>query len=163
MNGVRHNQRIRWARDLIDDIRYALRVTAKSPRYALSVALTVAVGISATTVVFSVVNAVVLKPLPYPQPDRIVLLGNRSTSGVQPGISAPRFLVWRDATRVFDHPAAYALRGSMTLRRGTGVEPVVTGRVSVEFFQLFGASLIAGREFTVDEDRPAAARVVVLG
>jgi predicted permease len=146
----------------MSDVRHALRVAWRSPRHSLTVVLTLTLGIAATTAVFSVANAVLLEPLPYPHPDRIVALGNSSRDGFQLGVSAPRFLVWRDTTTVFEDAAAYVVRGSMNLRRGAGAEQVIAGRASVEFFELFGASFAAGRGFVESEDRPAGGRVVVL-
>jgi predicted permease len=143
------------------DLRHALRSFARNPGFAAVIVLTLGVGIGATTAVFSVVNAVVLRPLAAPHADRLV----RSlaiSGGVSTAVPSPYTLrVWKDARDVFEDVSAHRL-DSVPLMGTSQPEQVSVGRVSEAFFRLFGASLVAGRTFTVDEDRPNGPAVAVL-
>jgi putative ABC transport system permease protein len=143
------------------DLRHTIRSLARTPGFAAVVILTLGLGIGATTAVFSVVNAVVLRPLKAPHADRLV----RSlsiTRGAPSGVPSPATLkVWKDLPDVFEDVAAHRL-DSVPLIGTTEPEQVSVGRVSEAFFRLFGASLVAGRTFTADEDRPNGPAVVVL-
>jgi putative ABC transport system permease protein len=148
---------------LLQDVRYAIRSLRKAPGFSVAALLTLAMGIGATTAVFSVVNSVLLRPFPYPDPDRIVLLmstlrGHASSLGV----SSPRFTVWRQSVTAFQDVAAYQFGGAMTLTNRDRAERITVGRVSADFFRLFGARVAQGRSFTAEEDRPQGARVAVL-
>ena len=143
------------------DLRHTIRSLARTPGFAAVVILTLGLGIGATTAVFSVVNAVVLRPLKAPHADRLV----RSLSisrGAPSGVPSPATLkVWKDLPDVFEDVSAHRL-DSVPLIGTTEPEQVSVGRVSEAFFRLFGASLVAGRTFTADEDRPNGPAVVVL-
>jgi putative ABC transport system permease protein len=111
-----------------------------------------------------VVNTVLLKPLPYPDADRIVQLLNSSPQGSFPGASVPKYNVWRAQTQVLEDVAAYDTGGpGINISGGDRPEQVKGIHVSHEFFRLFGAPVTLGRTFTPDEDRPRGGNVVVLG
>jgi putative ABC transport system permease protein len=143
------------------DLRHTLRSCARNPGFAAVVVLTLGVGIGATTAVFSVVNAVVLRPLKAPHADRLV----RSlsvNSGRSTEVPSPYTLkVWNGLSDVFEDVSAHRL-DSVPLIGSSQPEQISVGRVSEAFFRLFGAPLVAGRTFTVDEDRPNGPAVAVL-
>jgi putative ABC transport system permease protein len=143
------------------DLRYAAHALAKSPAFSAVAILTLALGIGADTAIFSVVNAVLLKPLPFPDPDRIVMFMYNSPQGSGPSGSATEFNVWREKTDVFQDVSAYRF-GVMNLTGGASPEQVQSAQVSADFFRLFGAPIARGRSFTAEEDRPNAGKVVVL-
>lgn len=143
------------------DLQHTLRVWARKPGFAAVVVLTLGLGIGAATAVFSVVNAVVLRPLNAPHADRLVrsaIVDNGRTTDMP----APQTLrVWTDLRDVFEDVSAHRL-DSVPLMGTSEPEQISVGRVSAGFFRLFGASLIAGRTFNPDEDRPNGPAVAVL-
>src|SRR3977135_380826 len=147
--------------DLLQDLRHSLRTLRRSPGFTIAVVAALALGIGANTAIFSVVNTVLLKPLPYPDPDRLMMFLNTSPQGSGPGASPTKFNVWRQQTRAFQDVAAYRFN-VVNLTGTSDPEQLAAGQVSADFFRLFGAPVIAGRTFTVDEDRPNGGRVVVL-
>jgi predicted permease len=157
----RHGRGTRWVEDTRRDLRHTLRVLASNPGFAAVVVLTLGLGIGSATAVFSVVNAVVLRPLNAPDADRLVrsLSVNNGRSTDMP--SAYALKVWKDLRDVFEDVSAHRL-DSVPLMGVPQPEQVSVGRVSEPFFRLFGASVIAGRTFSPDEDRPKGAAVVVL-
>jgi predicted permease len=147
----------------LSDIRYALRTLRKSPGFTATALLALALGIGANTAIFSVVNAVLLKPLTYPDADRIVQLKVISPNGDNFSASATKFNSWRRLTQIFESVAAYEYNGaSYNLTGGVFPEQVHTIRVSADYFHLLGAPLVQGRAFTADEDRPNAGHFAVL-
>jgi putative ABC transport system permease protein len=146
---------------LLRNVRFALRALAKSPGFTTVAILTLALGIGANTAIFSVVNTVLLKPLPYPDPDRIVMFISTSPEGSGPFASATKFNVWREKTDTFQDVSAYRF-GVMNLIGGTSPQQVQSGQVSADFFRLFGAIIVRGRSFTAEEDRPNAGKVALL-
>jgi putative ABC transport system permease protein len=148
---------------LPQDIRYALRMLAKNPGFSAVAILTLALGIGANTAIFSVVNTVLLRPLPYPRPDRIVLLENSYQQGNGPVISIPKFIAFQEQSRILQNLAAYDLGGArMNLTGGDRPEQLKGMHVSAEFFSLFGAPVQMGRTFSSDEDRPNGPQVAVI-
>ena len=146
---------------LWNDLRYTLRTLVKAPAFTLAAVAAVALGIGANTAVFSVLDAVLLKPLAAPDPDRIVFFMNTSPQGSGPAASPAKFAHWRRQTSVVEQVSAFT--GAAMNYTGTGeVEPFQAGRVSADFFRLFGAPLMSGRTFSADEDLPNGPRVVVL-
>lgn len=148
--------------NLLRDLRYALRQLRKSPGFAFTAILTLALGIGATTAIFSVVNAVCLKPLNYPHPDRIVQFLLKLPQGARPGASVPDFHIWREQTRVFQDVSAYNFDGARLNLTGGVPEQIRGIHVTAGYFRLFGAPMLLGRTFTVNEDRPNSGKVVVL-
>jgi len=123
----------------------------------------IAVGIGVNTAVFSVINAVLLKPLTYPNPQELVSLTNTSAEGSFPGASIPKFSLWRQQTSIFQQVAAYDFGGAgLNITEGDHPQQVQGVHVSADYFAVFGAPVIAGRTFTAEEDSPNGGRVTVL-
>jgi hypothetical protein len=151
---------------LIQDIRYALRALRRNRAFAFIAILTLGLGIGATTAIFTVVDAVLLKPLPYPDPNRLLTLWERSRAdGMEDGVAPANFYDWREQSRSFTRMAAIdpypdfilsGLPGDSTARRLSGAD------VSADFFSLLGARMELGRDFLAEEDRPGRNHVVIL-
>lgn len=153
---------LRWLDELGADFRYALRFLRKSPGFTLLAAGSLALGIGANTAIFSVVSAVLLKPLDYPNASRIVEFGHRS-SMIEGFLSnVPEFHLYQRQTSVFEEVAAYDMAGpGFNLTEGRP-EQIRGIHVTEGYFRLFGAPVILGRTFTKQEDAPNGGRVVVL-
>ncbi len=154
----------RWSivETFLSDLHYAFRQLRKSPGFASAAVITLALGIGANTAVFSVVNAVVLRPLPYAQPDRLVSVRSLITQGtpLPVSLSYPNFFDFRRYNRVFEHLVCY--RGTHFTLTGSGQPVHVDGEVvSWDLFPLLGIQPTVGRGFRPDEEKPGA-RVVVL-
>jgi predicted permease len=148
--------------DLWHDIRYGLRALKKNPGFAAISVLTLALGIGANTAIFSVVNSILLRPLPYKDPDRLVILGHAypKLDLIAP-VSPPGFLSYRDRGNVFES-AAVSTGGSVNMT-GQGEPERVQGRqVSASFFSTLGVAPIIGRDFTAEEDQPGKEFVAIL-
>jgi putative ABC transport system permease protein len=143
-------------------MRYAIRSLRSSPGFTLIALLTLALGIGANTAIFSFVNGVLLKPIPYRDPHSIVMVWEKPPGGYRNGISTLNFLDWKNQNTVFKHMAAATFGGSVTLS-GAG-EPVELqgSRVSASYFDIFGAQAVLGRTFASDEDQPGKSQVVIL-
>jgi predicted permease len=146
----------------LGDLRYTLRTLIKAPAFTLAAISALALGIGANAAIFSVLNAVLLKPLMAPEPDRVVFFMNTSPQGSGPAASPAKFAHWRQQTTVVEHAAAFN-NNLLNFASGDTVEQFRGGRVSAEFFQLFGAPVMRGRTFSNEEDRPNGAHVAVLG
>ena len=144
------------------DVRYALRMMRKSPGFAAIAISALALGIGANTAIFTVVDAVLLQPLPYPQADHLVSLGRKFPNGVGYSISIPKYMAWRN-NHVFRAMALFD-QGAPGVNLGSGDRPeqVKATHVSKDYFQLFGVAPTFGRTFTDVEDLPGGARVAVL-
>ena len=146
---------------LLQDIRYGIRLIAKSPGFAAIAILTLALGIGANTAVFSVVNGVLLNPLPYAQPDRLVAVYAKSKAFDHSSISYPNFLDWVRDQRSFSALAAY--RGDDYNLTGMGEPQYVSGEmVSANFFPVLGVNLVIGRQFRPEEDQIGAQPVALI-
>ncbi len=148
---------------LLQDIRYAFRTLTRQPSFSLVALLTLALGIGANTAIFSIVNTVLLRPLPYREPDRVVLLWSHWTNWAKTWVSEPELADYQRQARSLEHVAGFT-SASFNLTGGPGSEPlrVVGAQVQAAMFDALGAQPIAGRVFSADEDRPGRARVVVL-
>jgi len=145
------------------DIRHSLRLLRQSPGFTATAIAALALGIGANTAIFSVVNTVLLKPLAFPEPERIVVLETSSSQGSGPGASVPKYNAWRRTTQVLEDVAAYDPGGpGLNLSGGDHPEQLKGIHVSYEFFHLFGAQAAYGRTFTAEEDRPRGGNVIVL-
>ena len=143
------------------DLKYGVRMLARSPSFTAIAILTLALGIGANTVLFSVVNGVLLKPLPYLQPNSLVSLAESTAEFESSSISYPNFLDWQRANSTFSSIAAY--RGDDFTITGQGeTERVRVGMVSSTFFPILGVKMVAGRSFLPEEDRLGAAPVVLI-
>jgi len=143
------------------DVRYACRLIRRSPAFSLVMLVTVALGIGANTAIFSIVNAVLLRPFPYRAPEQLVILQERvSGGGLSP--SYPNFVDWREQNTAFDSISAVRANESFNFT-GTGEPERLQGRlVSAEFFSTLGVKPIVGRDFLPEEDRPGATPAVIL-
>jgi putative ABC transport system permease protein len=148
---------------LASDVKHAFRTFRRSPGFTVTAVAALALGIGANTAIFSVVDTVLLKPLPFPSADRIVILMNSSPQGNGPAASVPKYNVWRSQTQALQDVAAYDTGGpGLNLSMGDRPEQIKGIHVSREFFQLFGAQTQLGRTFTPEEDRPRGGNVAVL-
>jgi predicted permease len=147
---------------LLRDLRYALRQLRKSPGFTLTVVLTLALGIGANAAIFTVVNAVLLKPLNYPDADRIVQFLTTYSGGSGSVASIPKFYNWQQQTTIFKEVAAYDFAGPGFNLTGGRPEQVHGLHVTEGYFRLFGAPVMLGRTFTPQEDTPNGGKVVVL-
>jgi predicted permease len=154
---------IPWLEDIWRDLRFALRGLGKTPGFTIVAILVIAVGIGVNTAVFSVINAVLLKPLTYPDPQALVELRNVSAQGSFPGANIPKFNIWHRQTSVFQQVAAYDFGGAgLNITGGDHPEQVQGMHVSADYFAMFGAPVVAGRTFTAAEDSPHGGHVTVL-
>lgn len=152
-----------WIEDAWRDLRFALRSLAKTPGFAATAIVVLAVGIGANTAIFSVVNTILLKPLSYPEPESLVQLMNASPQGKFPGANVPKFNIWHQQTAVFQFVAGYDQGGAgLNLTGGDNPEQVQGLHVTADYFPLFGAPVQTGRTFTAAEDSPNGGHVVVL-
>ncbi len=153
-----------WLDSLLQDLRYGARMLRKNPAFTAVAVLTLALGIGANTAIFSVVNAVLLRPLPYPQPQKVLTLGIVYASGqASDAVESQQYIYWRDHSRSLDSPAAISgsIGGFNLLANGTPVH--VRGlKVTRQFFSAIGVQPMLGRGFREEEDRSGAPCVVVL-
>jgi predicted permease len=133
----------------------------RSPGFALAAVAALALGIGTNTAIFSVVNAVLLRPLRFPDPDRLVLFLNTTPQASFPAASPAKFAHWRQQTSVLQDVAAYR-PGVVNFTGSDNAEQLRSGHVSVDFFRLFGASVVRGRSFTAAEDLPNGEKVALL-
>ena len=146
--------------NLRHDVRYAVRSYAKAPSFTLVILMTLALGIGASTAIFSLVNGILLQPLPLPEPGRLVYANEINAKGDRISVSWPNFLDWRARARSFE-PLSLSREESYTL---TGIERAqrLRGRrVTGNFFHVLGVSPALGRGFTDEDDRPAAVPAVI--
>ncbi len=146
---------------LWQDLRYGARMLIKTPALTAIVILALALGIGANTAIFSVINAVVLKPLPYDHAEQLLFLNERSPVLDEMSISYPNFTDWRNQNHVFEKIGVYN-RNSYNLTGYGEAERILTGQVSADLFSALRVNAMIGRVFTNDEDKPGAQSVVVL-
>lgn len=158
------NPAVRWFDDLVSDVRMVGRLARRAPIFAATAIAMLVAGIGATTVVYSVLRQVLLQPLPYSEPDRIVQLFSQSPVEVNTLSSGSQFRFWHvETSRAFDALGAYQDRAaSVTLSSDGRLEPVRALRVSSEFFAVFRLPLALGRTFQREEDVSEGPRIVVL-
>jgi putative ABC transport system permease protein len=159
----RDMRRVNLIQDLLQDLRYAARILRKSPAFTVAAVLTLALSIGANTAIFSVVNAVLLRPLPFQNPDRLVMVWeDLSFMGFPQNTPAPaNFIDWKNRNHVFEDMAA--MHGDLMNLTGDGQpEEVEVKLVTANFFPLLGVRPLAGRTFLPEEDRSGAAHVVLL-
>jgi putative ABC transport system permease protein len=146
---------------LIQDLKHAFRMFRQNRAFTAAAVAALALGIGANTAIFSVVSAVLLKPVPFPEPDKVVLFMNTSPQGSGPAASPAKFSHWRQQTTVVQDATAFRTN-VVNYTGGEFPEQLRAGQVSADYFRLFGARLIMGRTFTPEEDRPGGEKVAVL-
>jgi predicted permease len=153
--------RSRVADNLIQDIRFALRQLRRSPIFALTASVTLALGLCAAVAIFAFVDAALIKPLPYQDPSRLVGVYERVPVFPQSNLSYADYLDWKRLNTSFASLAAYQSTG-VILTTSEGVERVPAARVSDDFLPTLGVAPILGRDFRPGEDLPEAPRTVLL-
>jgi putative ABC transport system permease protein len=149
-----------------NDLMFGVRMLCKNPAFALAAVVTLALGIGANTAIFSICNAVLFKPLPYADPDRIVMLWERTGNGALTPVAPANFVDWRSASRSFSEMAAlnpgFGGGLSFVLDRQRDAARLAGVRVSSNFFSLLGVRFALGRSFLPEEDRPGQNHVAIL-
>ena len=157
---------IPWVETLIQDLCFGLRMLRKNPGFTAVAVLTLALGVGATTAVFSVVNTVLLKPLPVSDSDHLVMLMTTGVSGtgrsISDSVSSPtKFEHWRAQSSVIQYVSAF-LPGAMNYTGGEVVEQLRSMRASADFFRCWGIRIVRGRTFTPEEDIPRGPRLALI-
>ena len=153
---------LRWARDAMQDVRYGLRGLRKSPRFTIAAVLTVVLGVGANATIFSVLNPLLFKPLPYPEPERIVNVFRTSPQSDRWPHSMANYLDHRARNTVFEHLAAINWEDTSLAEPAQPAERLFTLRTTGNFFALFGVGPLVGRTYTDADDQTGAAEVAVL-
>ena len=147
--------------DLLRDVRLAIRSLTKAPGFALAAILTLALGVGATSAIFSVVNGVVLRPMPYPDSESLVMVWEITPQSGQFSVAPANFFDWRKQATTFEGLAALG-NSDVTLQGPNGPEPMPGAYVSANFFKVMGVRPALGRGFTPEEEKPGGAGVIVL-
>ena len=164
---VAREQRVwMWPEQLWQDLRFAVRMLLKQPGFTIIAAVTLALGIGANTAIFSIVNAVLLRPLPYPKADRIVFLAEADKTNPAQGtfsVSLPDYLDWRRDNTVFENLALSRVEStSLSDIPGRNPEQISTALVTANFFKVIGMTAQVGRTFAEEEDKVGGALLVVI-
>src|SRR5436305_1298150 len=147
---------------LVRDLKQSLRMFAQSPAFTLAAVAALTLGIGANTAIFSVVNAVLLKPVAMPDADRVVVFINTSPRGPGgPAASPAKFAHYRRQTEIVQDVAAFNT-GVMNYTGGNFPEQLKSAKVSADFLKLIGAPFVLGRNFSADEDLPKGPKVAVI-
>lgn len=144
------------------DLKHSLHMFLENPGFTLSAIAALTLGIGANTAIFSVVDTVLLKPLSYPDSERIVRFESTFPEGSSSVASVTKFHLWQEYTNVFQNVTAYDLTGIGLNLTGVVPEQIHGVHVTADYFRLFGAPIALGRTFTAEEDRPNAGRTIVL-
>ena len=155
----RDARRVNWIQDFAQDLHFSLRMLRKSPAFTGVAVLTLALGIGANTAIFSIVNAVLLRPFSFPQPDRIVIVSEDAAGTV---VSYPNFADWKDDRNVFASTSAVRSDESYNFTGGGEPERLQGRLVSAGFLSTLKVSPALGHDFTSDDDRPGAEPKVLL-
>ena len=143
------------------DFRFALRQLRRSPGFTLTAILMLALGIGASVAIFAFVDAALIKPLPYRDPNRLVDVNERAAMFPRSNLSYQDYVDWKKMNKVFSAMEVYTGNGYL-LSTPTGTEPVPSARVSDGFFRVLGVKPVLGRDFYAGEDQPGAAETVIL-
>jgi hypothetical protein len=136
---------------ILQDLRYGVRTLLKTPGFTLIAVIALALGIGANTAMFSIVNGVLLRPVPYPEPERLLKLYTSQPQFERSSVSYPNFLDWQRNTRSFEQIAA--LRGETMMLTGQGTAERLRGAmVSATYFSILGEKPILGRTFNAQDD-----------
>ncbi|MFZ0592507.1 MAG: ABC transporter permease [Bryobacteraceae bacterium] len=144
------------------DLRYTIRQLQNSPGFTCSAIFVLALGISASVAIFSLVDAALIKPLPYRDPSRLVSVFETNPTGLRYPVSYPDYQDWKHFNKVFSSIDAYDVSGGFTLSTPSGPQMVAGTRVSAGFFHTLGIVPVLGRDFHSGEDLPAAPRTVLI-
>jgi putative ABC transport system permease protein len=147
---------------LFHDLKYGIRMLLKTPGFTIVAVIALTLGIGADSAIFSVVNAVLLRPLPYAESDRLVILRERSPQLEGMSVAYPNFIDWREQNRSFENIAVFRGRESYNLTGVGEPERLIGAQVSADVFAVLKVTAASGRVFTNDEDKPGAAPVAVL-
>jgi putative ABC transport system permease protein len=148
---------------LIQDLRYTVRILARAPGFTAVAVLTLALGIAANVSIFTLINGLILRPLPYPQAERVVQVDRQTKEGPYYGMSLIQFRTYRQQNQSFEYLAAYDILGSgLSLNTGSDAELIASRRISADFFRAVGIAPAMGRNFNSQDDRPGAPPVVIL-
>ena len=160
---ARDEYRSRLGDELVQDVHYAVRVVRRNPGFATAAALTFALGIGASTAMFSVVNGVLLRPLPYADPDRLLVVWEHDVARGHDRnvVAVPNFEAWRERSRSFAMMAGLVPLPA-TIAGAPNPERVMGAEVSPGYFRMLGVTPALGREFSADEERAGGADVLVL-
>src|SRR5882762_2927123 len=148
---------------ILQDFRYALRMLAKQPAFAAIAVVTLALGIGANTAIFSIINSVLLRPLPYPHADRIMVLNESTGPGQGFSVALPDYFDWQKETKTFEHLACtHKESRNLSGIPGREAERVSTASVTRNFFNVIGLTAQIGRVFSEDEDKVGAPPVAII-
>jgi putative ABC transport system permease protein len=152
-----------WMDTLLSQLQSAARTLWRNPRFTLTALAVLSLGVGTVSALFSVVDKVLLEPLPYPDPDRLVQLITSTSIGNQSLASIPKFLLWRDNTTSFEWMAASDIHvPEINFTNGGYRHALKAARVSADYFHVFGAQIATGRTFSSHEDGPDGSKVVVI-
>src|SRR5918996_3415588 len=146
---------------MVSDLKYAVRMMVAAPRVTVTALFSLALGIGATAAIFTVVNAIILRPLPFVEPERLVAVWETAPDNHRRWVAPANFLDWRREARSFSHLAAYR-EYSVNLTGRERPERLRASSVSGNFFATLGVGAAVGRTFTADEDAPTAQAVAML-
>jgi putative ABC transport system permease protein len=152
----------RWLDSISRDVRYGVRTLVRTPVFALTVVLTLGLGIGANTAIFTIVDRLLLRPLPYPSGEQLMVLNEKSPRSTHMDVNPANWLDWQRDSRTFESFAAWSDRDELTLTGQGDPERLKTESVSYEFFSILGVKPFLGRDFTADDDRPQARPATVL-
>ena len=148
--------------NLMQDLRFGFRSLIKNPGFSIAAIIALALGTGANTAIFSVVNGVLLRPLPYENPDRLVLIWGHNATTARDALSVPDFQDYRDQNQVFDQMCAFAYDDSI-MEMGDEPEHLEGLMTSANYFSTLGVQIAQGRAFQSEEDQPGATRVAIIG
>src|SRR5215471_16338981 len=146
---------------LLQDIRYGIRMLLQNPAFTAIAVITLALGIGANSAIFSVINSVLLRPLPYQESSRLVILWERSPQLDGMSIAYPNFTDWREQNKVFEKIGVYRRQSYNLTGRGEPVR-LLGGMVSADIFDALRVKPALGRTFNQEEDKPGGKEVLVL-
>jgi putative ABC transport system permease protein len=152
----------RWLEDFRQDLRYATRTLAHAPGFTVAAVLTLGLGFGANSAMFSVIDALLIRPLPYSTPEQLVALAEAGRDHHPSSIAYPNFEDWRSQSRAFSQMAAYQAATFNVTDSNERPELIVGARVTPNFFTTLGVAPIFGRDFLPSEAEPAGARVALL-
>jgi putative ABC transport system permease protein len=158
----RDMRRVNYLENFRQDVRYGLRQLRRNPGFTAVAVLTLALGIGANTAIFTVINAVLLRPLPYPDPGRVVWVTEFMPQSGRDTVLTPEYAAWEKVENIFDQFGAYEITRGVNLTGGAQPERIMAGHVTPRFFPVLGVKPALGRTFLPEEGRPGHDRVAVL-